>query len=108
VQDRLRVERVFSTRSIRDERLVRRERVELVWGPGAAGDHTAQPAAPLAAAAPAPAVQVLTAASLPAARPASAPAQPVAAALPEMNRIVDEVVRRIERVARDERMRRGA
>jgi hypothetical protein len=36
-----------------------------------------------------------------------AAAAPAAAAMPDMNRLVDEVVRRLDRLARDERMRRG-
>jgi hypothetical protein len=34
-------------------------------------------------------------------------APPAAPAMPDMNRLVDEVVRRLERLSRDERMRRG-
>lgn len=49
-------------------------------------------------------IALLTAARAPAPQPAAAPA---AVQAPDMNRLVDEVVRRLERIGRDERLRRG-
>jgi len=80
-------------------------RTILVWRNAAAGGpaHEEMPA-PFAAA-PA-AWRAGAAAQAAPATAAAAPAQPAAQA-PDMGRLVDEVVRRLERIGRDERLRRG-
>ena len=85
-------------------------RTELVWRRPPAGPARDEAgSAPGAASASAAHSDVFVRADRPAASHPSAPAAPAPAALPpaEMGRLVDEVVRRLERIGRDERLRRG-
>lgn len=85
-----------------------RAAVDLVWmGPSEAGRPESRAAAAAATAPPAAVpgmAQLGSSFSGTRAPPATPPAPP---AVPDMNRLVDEVVRRLERLSRDERMRRG-
>lgn len=85
-----------------------RTRVELVWA-SAASVAAAEVSAPASALPfrPSNAPQPQARQAGPSAAFVSAAAQRPEAAAPDMNRLVDEVVRRLDRIARDERMRRG-
>jgi len=89
------------------ERATGRPAVDLVWTRAAVAEtiwsRADEPVAPAQPAATAPMPQAWPAS--PMSRAAAAASSP--AAMPDINRLVDEVVRRLERLARDERMRRG-
>jgi len=87
----------------------RTSRTELVWRRPPAGPERDEASAAPGAASAAAHGEVFVRADRPASPPVSAPAAaaPSALAPAEMGRLVDEVVRRLERIGRDERLRRG-